>query len=65
MLHMTIETFGGMSQYFLLLTYDFSGVSWVYLLKYKYKVFTNLKKFKVLIEKQCEYWGNKRKFFLN
>ena len=48
---MSRESFGG-SYYFLLLTDDFSRVSWVYFLKSKSETFENFRKFKALVEKQ-------------
>lgn len=46
---MNIESFGG-SRYFLLITDDFSRMSWVYFLKYKSNVFENFRKYKALVE---------------
>nr|GEW79126.1 retrovirus-related Pol polyprotein from transposon TNT 1-94 [Tanacetum cinerariifolium] len=42
------------SKYFMLLTNDFSGMSWVYFLKYKSESFDYFKKFKALVKKQSE-----------
>ncbi|KAL8112746.1 hypothetical protein AgCh_020161 [Apium graveolens] len=48
---MKIESLGG-SRYFLLVTDDFSRMSWVYFLKFKSEAFENFKKFKAFVEKQ-------------
>ncbi|KAJ0080658.1 hypothetical protein Patl1_12136 [Pistacia atlantica] len=50
---MSIESFGG-SQYFLLITDDFSRMSWVFFLKFKSEAFDNFKKFKAVVEKQSK-----------
>ncbi len=48
---MKAESLGG-SRYFLLFTDDYSRMSWVYFLKFKYEIFENFRKFKALVEKQ-------------
>ena len=48
---MSTETFGG-SRYLLLITDDFSQMSWVYFLKYKSEVFENFRKYKALVENE-------------
>ena len=47
---MKTESLGG-SCYFLLFTDDYSRMSWVYFLKFKFETFENFKKFKALVEK--------------
>lgn len=47
---MYIEFFSG-NRYFLLFIDDYSRMSWVYFLKFKFEVFENFKKFKVLVGK--------------
>ncbi|KAH0647717.1 hypothetical protein KY290_033702 [Solanum tuberosum] len=54
---MNIESLAS-SRYFLLLTDDYSGISWVYFLKLKSETFASFKKFKALVENQV---GNKVK----
>ena len=46
---MSTKSLGG-SQYFLLFTYDFSCMSWVYFLENKPEAFDSFKKFKTLVE---------------
>lgn len=48
---MKTESLGG-NRYFLLLTDDYSRMSWVYFLKFKSKAFENFKEFKALVENQ-------------
>ena len=48
---MNTESFCG-SRYFLLITDDYSHMSWVYFLKFKSKTFGYFKNFKALVEKQ-------------
>ena len=48
---MRTESLAG-NKYFMLLTDDFSRMSWVYFLKYKSESFDCFKKFKALVEKQ-------------
>uniref|UniRef100_A0A803MSQ1 Integrase catalytic domain-containing protein n=1 Tax=Chenopodium quinoa TaxID=63459 RepID=A0A803MSQ1_CHEQI len=48
---MKTESLGG-SRYFMLLTDDYSRMSWVYFLKFKSEAFENFKKFKALVENQ-------------
>lgn len=48
---MRTESIGG-SRYFLLLTDDFTRMSWVYFLAFKSEAFNEFKKFKVLVENQ-------------
>lgn len=38
--------------YFVLFTNNFSRISWVYFVKYKFQTFECFKKFKVLVENQ-------------
>lgn len=52
---MNTESLAG-SRYFLLLTDDYSRMSWVYFLKLKSETFASFKKFKALVENQV---GNK------
>ena len=48
---MSVESLGG-SRYFLLFTDDFTRMSWIYFLKYKYETFENFKKLKSFVERK-------------
>lgn len=51
---MQMESLGG-SRYFILFTDDHTRMSWVYFINYKAQALGGFKKFKLLVEEQCDH----------